>query len=124
MKGSIALLTRTQSQIRALAVALESHGVPFTATHSDSFYELPEVNQFRLLFEALFSANPLSVVGVLRSALVGCSDRELLDIGAQFNWRWDGLIDAASVAVGKDSSIGALGKEVQEWWKRMTFLLG
>ncbi len=96
--GEIAVLVRTGDQMKLIAGALESRGVPFSISHSNGFYDLEEVLQFENLVRwILFPNDAVALVGVLRSALIGLSDADLLRAALTLNQDWTKFLSAPSL---------------------------
>jgi ATP-dependent helicase/nuclease subunit A len=88
----IAVLTRTVSQLMTVARALESNGIHFSISHSSGFYDLGEVIQLENVLR--FYNDPsdyISLVGLLRSPLVGLSDTDLAVLYNQVQGDWSKL---------------------------------
>jgi ATP-dependent helicase/nuclease subunit A len=87
--GDFLILTRKKKSLRPYAAALEALQVPIEVTGAGAFDESEEVREVALLLAAL--ADPqdaVSLVGVLRGTLFGCSDQELFafrQAGGYFN---------------------------------------
>lgn len=75
----IAIIARTSTQISRICGALSRANLPYVVLHSGDFYDREEIKLFYNLFAWLSAAeNMIALVGVLRSALFGLSDDELL----------------------------------------------
>jgi len=83
--GDFLVLTRKKKNLHRYADALESLQIPVEVSGSSGFKESAEVRQLALLLLALTDPqDQVALVGVLRGALFGLSDREL------FAWRQSG----------------------------------
>jgi ATP-dependent helicase/nuclease subunit A len=118
--GDFLILTRRKKGLRPYAEALEARGVPIEVTGAGAFGDSAEVREISLLLLAL--ADPqdaVALVGVLRGALFGLSDRDLFafrDAGGYFNLFAE--IDAADAAA--ERVVRALDT-LRRWhkWTRM-----
>jgi len=107
--GEIAVLVRTAAQMGLVAGALESRGIPFSISHSHGFYDLEEIVQFENLLQwMLLPGDSVALVGVLRSALVGLSDGDLLKTGIALKQRWDTFLEAENLPPAAQSAAAML----------------
>ncbi len=80
----IAILVRTLGAAQAIERALDKFGIPFLVSGGRTFLEAREILDVLALLAAL--VNPLdeiALVGVLRSPLMGISDDEIFQLGAE-----------------------------------------
>ena len=85
----IAVLTRTVRQLSRVANALEAEKLEFSISHSSGFYELAEIAQLEHVLRLLVHPDDaIALVGVLRSPLMGLSDRHIVDLYAELNGAW------------------------------------
>lgn len=76
----VAVLGRSSRHLELIAEALGARGIPFSMSHSSSFWDLPEILQFEHLLRYLADeGDAIALCGVLRSALFGFSDVELFE---------------------------------------------
>lgn len=88
----VAILTRRVRELFAIADELKVHGVPFSISHSAGFFELQEIIQFEHLLHAMSCfEDSISLVGVLRSAIFGLSDRQLVELYCELDCNWANL---------------------------------
>ena len=87
--GDFLILTRRKKGLRPIADALEAVQVPIEVTGAGAFDESEEVKEIALLLAALSDPqDAVALVGVLRGALFGLSDRDLFafrQAGGYFN---------------------------------------
>ncbi len=87
---TIAVLTRSVRDLLKIAQTLDELGVHFSISHSNGFFELDEIVQFENLFQFLSNeGDRISLIGILRSPLIGLSDRELVDLQEELLGRWE-----------------------------------
>src|SRR5262249_36645376 len=82
--AQIAVLFRNLSATKIFENAFERFGIPFLLTGGRTFLEARETRDLMALLAAL--VNPLDeipLIGVLRSPLVGLSDREIFHMGRE-----------------------------------------
>jgi ATP-dependent helicase/nuclease subunit A len=120
--GDFLVLTRRKKDLQVYADALERRRVPVEVSGGSGFSESEEVRQLALLLMALTDPqDQVALVGVLRGALFGLSDREL------FAWRQrGGWFSIFAHAAGESAStasagVGAALARLRTWhgWTRM-----
>ena len=93
--AEVAVIARTSKQIRMLCGGLTRANIPYVVLHSGDFYDREEIKLFHNLFSWLGQPeNDIALVGVLRSALFGFSDDELLKIfsNSEAGWPKEGAL--------------------------------
>ncbi|MBP9837436.1 MAG: UvrD-helicase domain-containing protein [Proteobacteria bacterium] len=113
----IAVLTRKSKDLTLIAKALNSHGIDYSITHSNSFYELDEILQFQNLLAYLTNTQDnLALVGVLRSTIFGLSDAEVLEYYLETGKRWR---DTSSL---KNQYFIVINNKLQAWRELAKYL--
>ncbi|MBL7662165.1 UvrD-helicase domain-containing protein [bacterium] len=84
----IAILARTRLQLEKLALALGAAGIPYTVKNNQAFFELQEVNEVELFLKFIAARidgklDAISLVGLLRSSLLGYSDQQIYKLSLQ-----------------------------------------
>ncbi len=93
----IAIITRTVRQLTQIASALENLNLPFLISHSAGFYDLDEIQQFDSLLRFLsYPTDTVSLIGTLRSPLIGLSDAELVQLRLELEGDWKRLLATSS----------------------------
>ena len=88
--GKIAILFRSLSNLEIYEEALRSAGVPYLVLGGRGYYRRPEVTDLLNLLRLLDNAEDrLSLVGVLRSPIIGMTDRQILEIAEAGAWHYD-----------------------------------
>ena len=119
--AQVAVLARTKTQLMRLAHSLDQAGIPFSISHSSSFYELEEISQLGLLLRAIASdGDEIAFGGVLRSAVGGASDTELLDVCIEINAKWSELSSGRVISVHKE--IAEFCKSLQRWRRQNAYI--
>ena len=117
----VGILTRTLNQLKEIAFALESEGVAFSISHNGGFFDLEEIVQFEYLFRALNCADDHpALIGLLRSALLGCSDKELLELCAAANGDWCAFYQKGLL----ESELAVQVQQTIQSWQRLAAILG
>ncbi|HHT9110073.1 MAG TPA: UvrD-helicase domain-containing protein [Candidatus Brocadiaceae bacterium] len=77
----VALLLRAFTQVKPYIEALKGYGIPYIIEGEKYFYTTQEITDFINLLRALENPHDtIALVGVLRSPLVGLTDREIFEL--------------------------------------------
>ncbi|MDQ1272308.1 MAG: CRISPR-associated exonuclease Cas4 [Planctomycetota bacterium] len=77
----VALLLRAFTQVRPYVEALKRYGIPYIVEGEKYFYTTQEILDFMNLLRALENPHDtIALVGVLRSPIVGLTDREIYEL--------------------------------------------
>jgi ATP-dependent helicase/nuclease subunit A len=91
----VALIARTSKQIRYLCSGLTRAKIPYVVLHSGDFYDREEIKLFCNLFTWLgYPEDNIALVGLLRSALFGYSDDEILRLFCDAESSWAAVLDS------------------------------
>ena len=91
--GDIMVLARQRLSLRHLEAELRARQLPYAAAEQVTLMEMPEVRDLVALLDVLASPrHDLSLAQVLKSALFGIDDADLLRLAraaaAEHDWRW------------------------------------
>ena len=77
----VALLLRALTQVRPYVEALKRYGIPYIVEGEKYFYTTQEILDFMNLLRAIENPHDtIALVGVLRSPIVGLTDREIYEL--------------------------------------------
>ncbi len=94
----VALLLRTVTQVRPYIEALKRYGIPYIVEGEKYFYATQEIVDFMNLLRIIENPHDtIALVGVLRSPMVGLTDREIYELHTNH------LLDYRKDILGKDS---------------------
>ncbi|MCC6221272.1 MAG: UvrD-helicase domain-containing protein [Deltaproteobacteria bacterium] len=111
----IAVLCRTSKQLLLMAQALLARGIEHSVSHSSGFYDLEEIVYLEALLRFLNDpTNSIYLVGLLRSPLLGLSDRELVELYYQLGCNWNNCFET-NQAGGVGGKYTAAVKKIKKW---------